>query len=782
MISKTTINYVKYFYFIVVVIVVFTLITIYNLYLYKLKVEETYHQNNLISQKIAFDSTMEKFRVITTYIYDKEINKNEVIELFNKSINSEKIDDRRYYKGLFYRNLYSVYDYAKKYGIRQIHFQTNDNKSFLRFHEPSKFGDDLSKTRESIKYVNEKKLRINTFETGKLLSGFRNIFPLFYKDKHIGSVEISLSLKLMIDSLERLDNRKEYHFILNRKFIESKIFEQQKYLYTQSTISSDFVKEDSNSILEDSTKPLSNIAEKINEKIAKNSKIQELLKQNNFLSEIIKVNNKTYNVIFLPLESINNKLEGYLISYFEANNLPTLINYFSLFVIIILLGSFLVLVLLKIIKDKTEKLNKERDWFFQINNSLSEGLYVTDLNSKIIYINPIACKILGYDEKELLGKNAHYQFHHHEKNNYSQKEDCNILNKIKIEKHFQSDEEYFRLKNGNLIPVEVSAQRLTYNKDKNYEIITTFRDLTTKKELESKKNLLKTALNFCSDSIVITDKNANIEWANPAFEKLTGYKLEEIEGKKPKEFVKSGLQTQEFYEELWSTILSKKPWKGELINKRKDNSLYHEELSITPILDIKNEIKHFIAVKQNITDKKNKEKEVEYFAFYDYLTNLPNRRMFNEHFKKILESFEKEKKHIAILFLDLDKFKLLNDSKGHDYGDELLKQFSNRLLKIIRNIDFVARLGGDEFVIILDNLPTDYIEAKKICEKIANKILNLIREPFNLKDFEYLTSTSIGIYILDSALENVEDIIKKSDIALYEAKQRGRNTYYIFTE
>jgi len=780
MISKTTINYVKYFYFIVAVIIIFTLITIYNLYLYKLKVEETYHQNNLISQKIAFDSSIEKFRLIATYIYDKEINKNEVIELFNKSINAEEEKDRRYYKGLFYRNLYPVFNYAKKDGIRQIHFQTHDNKSFLRFHEPSKFGDDLSKTRESIKYVNEKKLRINTFETGKLLSGFRNIFPLSYKDNHLGSVEISLSLKLMIDSLERLDNRKEYHFILNKNFIESKIFEQQKYLYTNSTISSDFVKEDSNNVLEDSTKPLSNIAEKINEKLSKNEKIQKLLKENNFLSEIVQIDSKTYNVIFLPLEGINNKLEGYLISYFEANNIPTLITYFYLFVIVITLGCFLILILLKTIKDKTEKLNKERDWFLQINNSLSEGLYVTDLNSKIMYINPIACKILGYEENELIGKNAHYQFHHHEKNNYSQKEDCNILNEIKIGNNFQSDGEYFRLKNGNLIPVEINAQKLTYNK--NYEIITTFRDLTTKKELESKKNLLKTALNFCSDSIVITDKDANIEWANPAFEKLTGYKLEEIEGKKPKEFIKSGLQTEEFYEELWSTILNKKPWKGELINKRKDNSLYHEELSITPILDIKNEIKHFIAVKQNITDKKTKEKEVEYFAFYDYLTNLPNRRMFNEHFKKILESFSKEKKHIAVLFLDLDKFKLLNDSKGHDYGDELLKEFSARLTKVIRNIDFVARLGGDEFVIVLDNLPINYLDAKEVCEKIALKILNLIREPFFLKDFEYLTSTSIGIYILDNALENLEDIIKKSDIALYEAKERGRNTYYIFTE
>ncbi len=780
MTTKATINYAKYFYSIVLMIVVFAFVTIYNLYIYKLKIQESYHQNNLITQKIAFDSSIDKFRLIATYIYDKEINKQEVLEFLYKSINSKEEDDRRYYKGLFYRTLYPVFDYARKDGIRQIHFQTRDNKSFLRFHNPSKFGDDLSNIRESIKYVNDNQIRVNIFETGKVLSGFRNIFPLSYAGEHIGSVEVSLSLKLMIDSLQNLDNRKEYHFILNKDFVESKIFEQQKYLYTQSIISSDFLEEDSKSVLADSSKPFSDLAEKINKEISKNKKIQNSLKEKKSLSEILELNNKKYDVVFLPLKGINDKVEGYLISYSEANNIPTIITYFSFFVFIIIFGCFLVLILLKIIKDKTENLKDERNWFFQINNSLSEGLYVTDLNSIIKYINPIACEILGYKEDELIGKNAHYQFHHHEKNNYSQKKDCNILNKINLNEIFQSDEEYFRLKNGNLIPVEINAQKLIYNK--NHQTITTFRDLTVKKELENKKNLLQTALNFCSDSIIITDENANVEWANPAFEKLTGYKLEEIEGKKPKEFIKSGLQSQDFYEQMWDTLLSKNPWKGELINKRKDNSLYHEELSITPVLGLRNQIKHFIAVKQDITDKKYKEKEVEYFAFYDYLTNLPNRRMFNEHFKKILASFSKDKKHIAVLFLDLDKFKLLNDLKGHAYGDELLKEFSSRLTKVIRNIDFVARLGGDEFVIILDNLPIDYLEAKIICEKISFKILNLIREPFLLKDFEYVTSTSIGIYVLDNALESLEDIVKKSDMALYEAKKRGRNTYYIFTE
>lgn len=153
--------------------------------------------------------------------------------------------------------------------------------------------------------------------------------------------------------------------------------------------------------------------------------------------------------------------------------------------------------------------------------------------------------------------------------------------------------------------------------------------------------------------------------------------------------------------------------------------------------------------------------------------------MFNSYFKKVLNSANEHNKYVALLFLDLDKFKILNDTKGHDYGDMLLKEFATRVKKSIRNIDFVARLGGDEFVIILDNLPFELIEAKKICEKIASKILETTKEKFVLNDYEYFTTTSIGVYLFNDLSESMEDIIKKSDEALYKVKLNGKNNYYI---
>ena len=773
--SKT---YLKYFNMIITIILIITFFSIYSLFLYKDKTEKTYYNHNLESQKIAFDLSIEKFRLLATYVFEREINKPEYLEILDKAINSTDENDRRYYKGLLYRNLYPIFDYLKKDGVRQLHFQTADNRSFLRFHKPSQFDDDLSIDRSSIKYVNDKKIRINIFETGKVLSGFRNVFPIVYDDKYLGSVEISLTLKLMIDSLSKLNFYKEYLFILNKDLIENKIFENQKNLYTKSIINPNFLKEDSNSMLEDSPMPTSSLVNQINTKISDNKEIQNSLLKKEAISKIVKINDDYYDVVFLPLKGLNKILEGYLISYSKAENIPFFILYFYWIIFLVLLSMSLVLFLLKIIEKNSKELIEEKDWFLEVNNSLGEGLYVLDNDSKIKYINPTACKILGYEKEELLGKNAHYLFHYHSNNKFIEQDNCFILTNIKNNGTYESEDEFFEKKDGSIIPIEINAKKLLHHN--NHEIISIFRDLTIKKELESKTILLQAALDSCSDSIVITDKDANVEWANPAFEKLTGYKISEIVGKKPKEFVSSGLQTKEFYEDLWKTILSKKPWKGELINKKKDNSLYYEELSITPVLDFLGEIKHFIAVKQNITDRKNKDKELEHSADYDFLTNLPNRRFFNQNLNKILQSLSTKNKFVTILFLDLDKFKLLNDTKGHDYGDILLKDVSSRLKESIRSIDFLARLGGDEFVIILDDLPNNYSQAKEISEKIAIKILSKINEPFTLNDFEYIASSSIGIHIFNNFDDNLEQIIKKSDIALYKAKENGGNSHFIY--
>ena len=210
--------------------------------------------------------------------------------------------------------------------------------------------------------------------------------------------------------------------------------------------------------------------------------------------------------------------------------------------------------------------------------------------------------------------------------------------------------------------------------------------------------------------------------------------------------------------------------------------MYYEDLSITPVLNAQKEIQNFIAIMQDITDRKEKEKNIEHLAYYDYLTNLPNRRLFSEHLAQIIRSRQRFTNHAALLLLDLDKFKQLNDTLGHDYGDMLLIEVSVRLERTIRAKDIVARLGGDEFAIILDHLPENEDEAKEICEGIVKKLLGTLREEFYLKDKIYGASASIGIALINNTENTIEGTLKKADVALYEAKARGRDTFCFYEE
>lgn len=777
--SNLNSNFVKYFNLIIFFIFIFASVTLYNLYEYKTQTKKNYELNNSLNEQLALNTYIDKYKTLSTYILQQNIINSNLLELYYNSLIQNNIDEQRYLKGLLYKEAYNLFNSLKDSGIRQMHFHTKDNISFLRVHKPSKFNDDLKDIRKTVSFVNKTKKSVHTFETGRVLSGFRNVFPIFYNNQHLGSLEISFSLKSFIDFLENFNFNKEYSFILNSQLVDKKIFETEKYLYEKSNINSNFLIEDPKQILDNSPHKLSKEAILINKELSKIKDIEKkLFKKEKFL-ELVTIKNKNFNVVFLPIIGVENRLEAYLVSYSKAELLPPILQYFEFFILIVILGFLFVAMLLTLLKNKTLEVLNEKDWFINISEGLSEGLYVTDENSVIKYINQKACEILAYKKEELLNKNAHRSFHCHEKNNFIRNDNCPILMGIKKYGDYYSDDEFFKLKNGSLIPVEISSKKLNINK-KEYEIVTVFKDLTLKKDLEKKTKLLTTAFNKCSDSIVITDIDANIQWANVAFEKLTGYDISEIIGKKPKEFVKSGFQSEEFYTDLWETILSNKSWKGELINKRKDNSLYYEELSITPICNEKNEIEHFIAVKQDITDKKNLEEKIKKYAYFDFLTNLPNRRLFMNYLQDSIINFLREDKYIAILFLDLDKFKILNDTKGHDFGDEVLKITALKLKNALRNKDVVSRLGGDEFVVILDHLPKDEIQAKEIVEKICNKIIESVNEKILIKE-EYINiGISIGVFLTNDKKIHKDDALKNADIALYKAKNSGRNKFVIF--
>ena len=227
-------------------------------------------------------------------------------------------------------------------------------------------------------------------------------------------------------------------------------------------------------------------------------------------------------------------------------------------------------------------------------------------------------------------------------------------------------------------------------------------DIDGRKQSEERLHLQAAALEAAANAIVITDSHGSIIWVNHAFTTMTGYSKEEVLGKNP-HMLRSGKQPESYYANLWSTISSGKVWQGEIVNRRKDGTTYTEEMTITPVTQSGGDAKtQFVAIKQDITERKAAEKRVQFLAYYDALTGLPNRSLLQDRLAGAIASARRRNEKVALLFLDLDRFKNVNDSLGHTVGDLLLQEVAERLKRLGREQDTVARLGGDEFLIMLN--------------------------------------------------------------------------------
>ncbi len=279
-----------------------------------------------------------------------------------------------------------------------------------------------------------------------------------------------------------------------------------------------------------------------------------------------------------------------------------------------------------------------------------------------------------------------------------------------------------------------------------------------------------------NEGIMVVDENIRIVAVNKAFVRIMGYEEEEVIGKGPN-IISSGRHDKDFYQKMWASLKEKGHWEGEIWNRRKNNAVFPERLGISAVKNDHGDITNYVGVFIDITQQKLTEEKLVFQAQHDPLTKLPNRLFFNDRLQHALTRALRTNGHLAILFIDLDNFKTLNDSLGHPAGDQALIEAAKRLKEILREEDTVARLGGDEFIILLED-----IEHPDQPANVARKIMKAFGKPFKIEHHNARLSASIGISLFPQDGETVTTLMKNADMAMFKAKDHGRNAYHYYTE
>ncbi len=401
------------------------------------------------------------------------------------------------------------------------------------------------------------------------------------------------------------------------------------------------------------------------------------------------------------------------------------------------------------------------------------GMLTSHSNKQTLHVNQCFCDIVGYSKDEMQALNWAEITHPDDliiEMAYFNQVVCGEINSYQMEKRYIH-------KNGQWVYVHLAVDSVRDTQGQLDYLIGMVSDITERKLAESELRIAATVFES-QEGMMITDIQGIILNVNHAFTLITGYCKDEVIGKTPR-ILSSGRHDQHFYQQLWQAIFSIGSWQGEIWNRRKNGETYPQWLTITAVKSSDNGIiSHYVSTQTDITERKITEERIHQLAFYDPLTQLPNRRLLHERLKHGIEVSHRTGNLMAVLMLDLDEFKAVNDTFGHTAGDELLQQVGERIKVHLREMDTVARLGGDEFIVLLEN-----ITQPEQVEHVANTIIHTLKQPFSLiRAHEAYIGTSIGIALYPQHGVDIETLMDNVDTALYRAKNNGRGCFAYFSE
>ncbi|WP_019866942.1 sensor domain-containing protein [Methylovulum miyakonense] len=401
-----------------------------------------------------------------------------------------------------------------------------------------------------------------------------------------------------------------------------------------------------------------------------------------------------------------------------------------------------------------------------------ECIKIVDANGRLVQMNPAGLAMIEADnEEQVVGRSVADVIAPEYRAAYAE-----LHQRVLAGESMQMEYEVIGLKGGrrwldtHAVPMKEANGNIVH--------LAVTRDISKRKEAEHQLRIAATVFE-AQEGMMVTDANSNILTVNKAFTSMTGYSVEEAVGQNPR-LLHSGRQTPDFYASMWGSIVNTGSWEGEIWNRRKNGEIYPEHLTITAVKDPDGTVTHYVGTHTDITLRKAASEEIERLAFYDPLTCLPNRRLLQDRLKQALAASQRSGQLGALLFIDLDNFKTLNDTLGHDMGDLLLQQVAERLRGGVRENDTVARLGGDEFVVMLKDLGGQPIEAAELAETTGRKIQAILNRPYKLGTHDYVSTPSIGAALFNGHERTVDELLKNADIAMYQAKTSGRNALRFF--
>lgn len=476
----------------------------------------------------------------------------------------------------------------------------------------------------------------------------------------------------------------------------------------------------------------------------------------------------TFFVAVMALWSASNGLGDFADDFARLN----IVNY-GLYILIIASTSLILSGVYSSRARSEAKLKEQLDLYnslIRAQSDIGEGVIVLE-EGRIVYANEAISRISGYTLEEIHGLDSFLELLHP-----ADRERVMRIHHSRLQgEAAESRYEVLGLhRNGNTVSLEF-AVAVTRTANMATRVTVAVLDITARKEAEARLKLVEHVFENTTEGILVTDADEVILEVNQGFEQITGYTREDVIGKTP-QFLRSGQHDDAFFQTMQESIVQNGAWEGEIWNRRKSGEVYPEWLSIRAVKNDDGAVINYTAVFSDITLRKESEQRLNFLANHDALTKLPNRALLQERIDHALHIAQRNRTQIAILFIDLDRFKVINDTLGHHAGDLLLLECASRLQACLRESDTIARQGGDEFVVLLE----DFGEDVQFLTAVARKIMATLTQSFVLLGQEVFISASIGISIFPQDGHDLGTLLKNADIAMYRAKEQGKNNYQFY--